>query len=37
LGWLHRRTTYAEIALRGLGARLLGYEIPAPVALDRTM
>jgi hypothetical protein len=37
LGWLHRRTTYAEIALRGLGARLLGYEIAAPVALDRTM
>jgi hypothetical protein len=37
LGWLHRRKTYAEIALRGLGARLLGYEITAPVALDTTM
>lgn len=37
LGWLHRRKTYAEIALRGLGARLLGYEAPAPFALDRTM
>jgi 2-polyprenyl-6-methoxyphenol hydroxylase-like FAD-dependent oxidoreductase len=36
LGWLHRRTTYAEIALRGLCARLLGHE-GASVALGRTM
>ena len=37
LGWLHRRKTFADIALRGLCARLLGYEMPAPIALDGTM
>ena len=36
-GWLRRRKTYAEIALRGHCARLLGYEIAAPIALGRTM
>ena len=37
LGWLHRRKTFADIAVRGLCARLLGYEMPAPIALDGTM
>jgi len=37
LGWLHRRKTFADIALRGLCARLLGYEIAARITLDGTM
>src|SRR5262249_49432282 len=36
LGWLHRRKTFADMALRGLCARLLGYEMTPPIALDRT-
>jgi len=36
LGWLQRRKAYADIALRGLCARLLGYEITLPIALDKT-
>ncbi len=32
LGWLHRRKTYADMALRGLCARLLGHEM-TPIAL----
>ena len=37
LGWLYRRKTYADMALRGLYARLLGHEMTPPIALDRTM
>ena len=37
LGWLRRRKTYADIALRGRCARLLGYEVAAPMALEKTM
>ena len=36
LGWLQRRKAYADIVLRGLCARLLGYEIEAPLAMNRT-
>jgi 2-polyprenyl-6-methoxyphenol hydroxylase-like FAD-dependent oxidoreductase len=36
LGWIRRRKTYADIALRGRCARLLGYEVAsmAPMALE---
>jgi len=37
LGWLHRRKTYADMALRGLCARRLGYEMTPPIVLNRTM
>jgi hypothetical protein len=36
-GWLRRRKTYAEMALRGRCAGLLGYVMAAPIALDKTM
>jgi 2-polyprenyl-6-methoxyphenol hydroxylase-like FAD-dependent oxidoreductase len=37
LGWIRRRKTYADIALRGRCARLLGYEVVsmAPMALEK--
>ena len=37
LGWLRRRKTYAEMTLRGRCARLLGYVMAVPIALDKTM
>jgi 2-polyprenyl-6-methoxyphenol hydroxylase-like FAD-dependent oxidoreductase len=36
LGWLRRRKTYADVALRGRCARLLGHEVAAPLALEKT-
>ncbi len=33
LGWLRRRKTYADIALRGRCAHLLGYGVGAPTKL----
>jgi hypothetical protein len=37
LGWLRRRKTYAEMALRGRCASLLGYVMAVPIAIDKTM
>ena len=35
LGWLHRQKAYADIVVGGLCARMLGYEMTRPIALDR--